>query len=61
MPTAGDDSQRETIEIPEEQLYELYSALSDATTAASTGDPNECARLAAEAKELVVSIHEEHA
>lgn len=50
----------ETIEVPERELYELYSTLADATTAASTGDPNECARLAAQAKRRVQSIHEEH-
>lgn len=50
----------DTIEIPESELQELHSTLVDATTAASTGDPNECARLAAEAKRKVVSIHEAH-
>jgi hypothetical protein len=51
----------EPLEIPESELRELYGTLSDATTAASTGDPNECARLAAEAKRHVIKLHEEYA
>ena len=49
----------EVIEVPEDDLYELYSTLSGATTAASAGDPNECARLAAEAKRMVLDIRRE--
>ena len=45
--------------VNEQRLYELYSKLSEATTAASTGDPNECARLASEAKDDLVQIREE--
>jgi len=45
--------------VDEQGLYELYSKLSEATTAASTGDPNECARLASEAKDDLVQIREE--
>ena len=45
--------------VDEQRLYELYSKLSEATTAASTGDPNECARLASEAKDDLVQIREE--
>ena len=44
--------------IDEDRLFEVYSKLSDATTAASTGDPNECARLASEAKDDLVAIRE---
>jgi len=45
--------------VNEQRLYDLYSKLSEATTAASTGDPNECARLASEAKDDLVQIREE--
>ena len=45
--------------VDEQRLYELYSKLTEATTAASTGDPNECARLASEAKDDLVQIREE--
>jgi hypothetical protein len=48
------------IEIPEQKLKELYGTLSEATTAASTGDPNECSRLASEAKEQVKNLHGEY-
>jgi hypothetical protein len=48
------------IEIPEHELHGLYSTLADATEAASTGDPNGCAKLAAEAKEQVIELHEEY-
>jgi len=54
------DTMSETIEIPEQELKELYGTLSDATTAASTGDPNECAKKAAEAKEQVLEMHNEY-
>lgn len=55
------DTESNLLEIPEDELYEVYSTLADATMAASTGNPNECARLASEAKEQVKTIHEEHA
>jgi len=58
---SSDASDTEVVQVPEEELYELYSTLADATTAASTGDPNECARLASNAKEQVKQIHENHA
>ncbi len=45
--------------VDEQRLYDLYSKLDDATTAASTGDPNECARLASEAKDDVLQIHKD--
>lgn len=48
-----------TLEIDEQDLYEVYSLLADATTAASTGDPNTCASKAADAKDKVMEIHEE--
>lgn len=53
------DSNSGTIEISESDLYELYDTLAAATEAAATGDPNECASLAAEAKDRVIKIHEE--
>lgn len=45
--------------VSEDELYELYSLLADATTAASTGDPNECAAKASEARKKVLNIREE--
>jgi len=44
-------------EIPKEELQKVYSLLADATDAAATGDPNECASKAADAKERVVALH----
>lgn len=58
---SGEQSSDETVQVPKQELYELYSTLADATTAASTGDPNECARLTSEAKEQVTEIYENHA
>jgi hypothetical protein len=51
----------DTIEIPERELQELYSTLADATSAAATGRRNECASLAADAKQMVLDMHEEYA
>lgn len=51
----------ETVEIPMDDLRYLYETLADATSAAQMGDPNECSRLAAEAKRHVEDLHEEHA
>ena len=48
----------DTIEVDRDEMYELYSILSDATTAASTGDPNTCAAKAAEAKRYVTELAE---
>ncbi|MFC7323281.1 hypothetical protein ACFQMF_01675 [Halorubrum rutilum] len=48
----------EPIVIDERELQELYSDLADATTAAATGNPNECASKAADAKERVLELHE---
>jgi len=44
------------LRIPEEELYELYETLADATEAAACGDPNTCASLSSDAKEKVVEI-----
>lgn len=49
-----------TIEIPEDELMELYSTLADATSAAATGRKNRCASLAADAKQMALDMHEEH-
>ena len=46
------------IEVEHDDLYELYNILADATTAASTGDPNTCAAKAAEAKRYVSELAE---
>lgn len=50
-----------TVEIPESELYDLYDTLADATAAAQMGSPNECSRLAAEAKRRVEAMHSEYA
>jgi hypothetical protein len=50
-----------TLAIKEDDLYEVYSLLADATEAASMGDPNECASKAAAAKERVIEIREKAA
>ena len=42
--------------VTDDTLYELYCTLADATTAASTGDPNTCAEKAAEAKRAVMAL-----
>jgi len=55
-----EQSDTEVVQVSRDELYELYSTLADATTAASTGDPNECARLASNAKEQVMEMHENH-
>lgn len=52
------DRTRGPDDITEDDLYELYDLLADATEAASTGDPNTCASKAADAKELVVELSE---
>jgi len=49
-----------TAEIPENDVYEVYSLLSDATEAAATGNPNECASKASDAKAKVLELHTEH-
>jgi len=48
-----------TLEVPETDLYDVYSLLADATEAAATGDPNGCASLASDAKKKVMEIHTE--
>lgn len=48
------------LEIPEHELHSVYSTLADATEAAAAGDTNGCAKLAAEAKQQVIDIHEEY-
>jgi hypothetical protein len=52
------DTDKELV-IDEADLYELYNLLADATEAAATGDPNECASLASDAKEKVKQMHAE--
>ena len=46
------------IVIDEDALEETYRDLADATEAAATGNPNECASKATDAKERVLEIHE---
>lgn len=53
-------SNNDTIEIPRDELFELYQTLARATDAAAGGDPNECASRAADAKQHVIDIREEY-
>jgi hypothetical protein len=46
----------EKLVVDEKELYDLYSTLADATTAASTGDTNSVAKHSAEAKDKVIEI-----
>ena len=46
------------IVIDEDGLEEAYRDLADATEAAATGNPNECASKAADAKERVLELHD---
>jgi hypothetical protein len=52
-------SEQKMLEVPEADLYEVYSLLADATEAAAAGNPNGCASLASDAKQKVIDIHEE--
>jgi hypothetical protein len=49
----------ETLEIPERDLFEVYSLLADATDEAAGGDFMRCASLASDAKKKVKEIHTE--
>ncbi len=44
--------------VSEADLYDVYKLLADATEAAAAGDPNECASKAADAKEQLMTVHE---
>ena len=46
------------IVVDEDALEDVYRDLADATEAAATGNPNECASKAADAKEQVLELHE---
>jgi hypothetical protein len=46
------------IVIDEDGLEDVYRELADATEAAATGNSNECASKAADAKERVLELHE---
>jgi ribosomal protein S27AE len=50
---------QKTLEVPETDLYKVYSLLESATTAAAEGNPNGCATLASDAQQKVADIHEE--
>jgi hypothetical protein len=47
------------LEVPDDDLYDVYKLLAEATMAAAAGNPNKCASLAADAKERVMEIHDE--
>ena len=53
------DEEATTLAVSEDDLYELYGLLANATDAAALGDPNECAAKAAEARKRVLDIHDE--
>ena len=44
--------------VDESELYEVYSLLADATDAAAEGNPNKCASKASDAKDKLLSVHE---
>ena len=48
------------IVIPEDEFYELYNTLSDATSAAAGGSPNRCASKAADAKQMVLRFSKQY-
>jgi len=50
----------DVIVIPEHEFFGLYSTLSDATDAAASGDTNTCASKAADAREMVLELSEDH-
>ena len=45
--------------IDERELYEAFRLTAEATEAAATGDPNECASKAADAKAKLLEIHQD--
>jgi hypothetical protein len=47
--------------VSEADLYDVYKLLADATEAAAAGDRNECASKAADAKEQLMTVHEDGA
>jgi len=47
-----------TLVTTEQDLYDVYNLLAEATQSAATGDTNKCASLAADAKERVKEIHQ---
>lgn len=51
--------EQKMLEVPETDLYEVYSLLADATTAAATGNPNTAASKAKAAKQKIRDIHKE--
>ena len=53
----GDEADRDTVTIPEDEFQDLYSTLADATSAAASGHKNRCASLAADAKQQVLDLH----
>jgi len=55
----AESGEQKMLEVPETDLYEVYSLLADATEAAAAGNPNRCASLASDAKQKVIDIHEE--
>lgn len=57
----GDRCVECTLVITEDDLYDVYNLLAEATQAAATGGPNKCASVAADAKERVKEIHQKAA
>jgi len=51
-------SDQDTYPVTEDELFELYRLLSDATSAAAGGNPNQCASKAADAREYVIEVRE---
>jgi hypothetical protein len=47
--------------VDEERLFDVYSLLADACEAAATGDRNQCASKAADAKDELEALHSDGA
>jgi len=54
------DGGEDTLQIPESELFAVYSLLTAATEAYAEGDPNGCAEAAADAKQRILDIHNQY-
>lgn len=48
------------LEIPEDELFDVYDVLADATSAAAGGNPNECVAKTKEARRMVEGLYTEY-
>lgn len=61
MSDGNQSDDRDMIEVPESELYDIYSTLMRATEAAASGDPNQCSMLASTAKDDLADLYEDYA